>query len=151
MGARVAVAVTAMLVFALGIGVALAVSNESRSFAFPIDQTVMLQDGSTAHLSGNLNVDVGVIVLDPPPTTTEPPPTTTDTTPTTTTTDTTPTPPPGSVSVATSGNDSICGRGNGIACLTFQRAYQVAERGDIVTVESGIYLTPTSVKTRLGV
>ncbi len=57
----------------------------------------------------------------------------------------TPTPPAtvtpvsGSMLVAPGGNDLLCGRGNGVACATFQRAYELAQCGDTVAVTAGTY------------
>jgi hypothetical protein len=42
-------------------------ATESRNFTIPIDQTVTLQDGSTARLHGDLALDVSVMAPDPIP------------------------------------------------------------------------------------
>ena len=69
----------------LGAGVAVAAALDTAAtgpFLFHVDQTVTNDDGSSAHLQGDLTVGVSVPEppppTDPPPTTTEPPPTTTE-------------------------------------------------------------------------
>lgn len=69
------------LVLSVGIAVAAVLAGSSGPFAFHVDQTVTNADGSSAHLQGDLTVDVSVpetTTTEPPPTTTEPPPTTTE-------------------------------------------------------------------------
>jgi hypothetical protein len=72
--------------------------------------------------------------------------------PTPTPTPTPPSPASGAqISVATSGNDSTCARGDlSKPCLTFNRAYQLAQCGDVVQVAAGSYGTQTILETSAG-
>lgn len=47
-------------------------------------------------------------------------------------------PPTGVLAVSPNGNDQSCSR-NGSPCLTFARAYQLAQPGDLVNVQGGTY------------
>lgn len=138
----------AAVVALIGLGVGLSASSEPRSFAFPVDQTVTLADGSSAVLSGTLNIDAAVPVPDPVTTTvtstvtvTEPPPTTTAPPPTTTE------PPVGTAPWRGSFNASYQAAQPGATIVVPAGAYgrqTVAYRGSLANLSAGCSVADTS-------